>query len=397
MRLSVFIQMTAGALLCIAVHGSNMAMAAVDAKEFDLDKNGKIDPGDEATAYLKHINSELYQKIDKNKDGVIQPEERKRYFGKLDEKVSDRLVEFDQRRGARSGIPVSEANATFSKQSAKPSSLGGFLIREKHEDVTVLKDAKEFKKADGALLSFARDVDAQENTWTAKGVVMRPFRVSTGKIPSTKDGGLTAYTIVPSIAFDRVNKSKNKDKEVNSLVFRLGSEFEYQGGGFLPSQYFRANLGYATDSDFRSAIPVAELQWEPVHYIWGIGTSRDLPGGFLEYRLRAIAHAEAGTTLDAGEKSNLKEDDAFVRIGPKLEVEFWPTAKALERLSVNLKWQFLKGLTGEPSASRLFEAGLKFALDEAGHAQLQAQYRNGDVPLTKEETEEFLVGLGIKF
>ena len=117
----------------------------------------------------------------------------------------------------------------------------------------------------------------------------------------------------------------------------------------------------------------------------------------MEYRFRGIMHAEVGTVLNAGEKPTLDEEDKFVRLGPRLELEFWPTAELLERFSFNLKMRYLWGLSGGPSTSHLWEAGLNFRLDENGHVQLQGEYRNGEVPLTNEQTETFLVGLGVKF
>ncbi len=69
--------------------------------------------------------------------------------------------------------------------------------------------------------------------------------------------------------------------------------------------------------------------------------------------------------FNAGTNTKLKEDDAYYRLGPKLTLELWPTFEWLERLSFNVNWAYLEGFTGSPSASHLFEAGAKIALDRA--------------------------------
>lgn len=372
-------------------------VAALDATDFDFNGNGIIEPGEEAIAFFRHVSSLVYRQVDTNKDGEIQPDERRAYHRYIEAEVEDLLDEYEQRRGNRSGIPIIETNSVFLSSTDRRTSFGGLLIRERHEDVTVLQDPSQFRRAKGAVLSFLRDITKNENTWTARGAIIRPFRKSTGKTPTSNETILTSYSVVPSISLDRVNKSKNQQYEVDSLVFRLGTEFEYGGGGLFELQYFRANLGYSTDTHLRSSVPIAELQWEPVMLDWGIGTSRRLPGDLIEYRFRGFMHVEMGTVLDSGEKPTLDEKDKFVRLGPRLELEFWPTAELLERFSFNLKTRYLWGFSGVPSTSRLWEAGLNFRLDESGHVQLQGEYRNGEVPLTNEQTETFLFGLGVKF
>jgi len=372
-------------------------VAAVDATDFDFNGNGIIDPGEEAIAFLRHVNSLLYREVDSNEDGEIQPDERRTYHRYSDGDVEDLLDEYEQRRGDRRGIPIAEAGSVFQGPTAKRNSFGGVLVRERHEDVTVLQDSSRFRRAKGAVLSFLRDVTENESTWTVRGAILRPFRKSTGKAPTTKETILTSYSVVPSISLDRVNKSKSQQYEVDSLVFRLGTEFEYGGGSLFELQYLRANLGYSTDVNLYSSVPIAEFQWEPVKLDWGIGTSRRLPGDSMEYRFRAIMHSEMGTVLNAGEKSTLEEGEKFVRLGPRLELEFWPTAELLQRFSVNINMRYLWELSEGPSTSHLWEAGLSFRLDQNGHVQLQGEYRNGEVPLTNELTESFLVGLGVKF
>ena len=47
--------------------------------------------------------------------------------------------------------------------------------------------------------------------------------------------------------------------------------------------------------------------------------------------------------------------------------------------------------------SQLLTAGLNYPLDAFGQFSLSAEYRNGDVPLVQDKTDELTVGLRIKF
>ena len=375
---------------------SNIA-AALDAKDFDFNRNNSIDPGEEAIAFFRHFASSVYRDFDRNKDGIIQLTEEKEHLREIEEDVEDLLDEYNLKRGTRDAVPVTEINRSYGQLASKPNSLGGFLIREKHEDVTVLNYPSQFRRAKGATLSFSRNIGENENMWTLRGAILRPFRKSTDRAPNSSKMVLTSYSFSPSLSFDRVKHSKNHENDIDSLVFRLGLEIEYGGGGLFQLQYFRINLGYATDFDFGGSVPVGEIQWEPVKSGWGIGTSREFLCGLLEYRFRGILHAEAGTILKADEKSTMEEDDEFMRLGPKVELVFWPTAELLHRVSLSLKMRYLWGLTGNPTTGKLWEAGLNYRLDDKGHVQLQAEYRNGHVGFTEGESETFLVGVGIKF
>jgi len=385
------------AVAALAAFPAHVALSDIDAKDFDFDKNGTIDPGPEITALLRHANSKIYGQMDKNKNGIIEASEKKKYEENLNLLVQDNLDEYASQRGERPALPVVEARKIFTPQKPKRTSLGGLLIREKHEDVTVLDKGKSFEKATGTILSFTRDIEQSNTAWTARGAVLYPFRIPLKAYPDFNATVLTAYSIVPSVSFDRLKNSKDDSKDVNSLTFRLGSEFEFGGGGLFDLQYARANLAYATDFDLDTKVPAVEMQWEPIKSDWGIGSGRDISGIPLEYRVRFIAHSEWGRTQDTGGNANLSDDETFVRVGPKFELELWPTVEGLERFSSHVKWSYLRGLTGEPENSDLLETGLTYRLDAAGHAQVEASYRNGETPLIKRDVEAFHVGIGVKF
>jgi len=372
---------------------------AQNAKDFDFNKNGQIDSGEEADAFLKHVNSVLYREIDKNKNGKIEQSELDAHEKEVGNKVSVNREEFQRYQNAQNGMNFRLADKSFVNKPAKPNSLAGFLIRRNVEDITVLNDPVAFGKASGALFGFTRDMRKDNDMWQARGVVMYPWRwENKGAAPSSTAMVFSATSLAPAIAFDRMTNEVQPDNEVDSLIFRIVTESEFIGGPVFQGFYLRLNPFYATDFDFRSSQAGGELQFDPLFDFLGLGgVAYDLPCLPISIRPRVILHLEGGDTLDAGVNQKLKEGDWFLRIGPKLELEFWPTALWLQRLSFNVKWTFLEALHGSPLSSYLFEGGARLRIDPIGHAQIELNYRRGEVPLTQEEVNTFILGINVKF
>lgn len=387
-------------VLCISC---TTAVVAQDAKDFDFNGNCQIDPGKEAEAFLKHAKDNLYRTIDSDKDGQISDAERDSYERAARKSIAEWLCDYDVLRDGRSGLPLEEANSAFSPQFKKEPAekkraawQENVLVRRSHEDVAILSEAKDFKKAEGSQFAYTRDYEDDNDIWQARGAVIYSQVVSTGFSPTRSMGGITAYSLLPSVSFDRVSNRNNRDKDVDSLVFRLGTEIEYSGGSsLLESQYWRANIAYASDFSFDSEVLALEAQWEPVVLGWGIGTSRAGLGDAIEYRWRGIVHAEVGRTLDTGDKTNLEEHETFFRLGPKLRLELWP--RAIERLGIAVGWSYLEGVEGHPDSSELFESNLNYRLDESGHFMFTLSYRQGEVPLSQDDVKTLSAAISIKY
>lgn len=372
------------------------AGAQINPADFDFNKNGQIDPGPEAEAFLKHVNKQLggvFRAIDANKDGKIDNAERDAFEAKAQDAIAEDLVDFQDVLGKRSGIPVADVEDRWGlAKEPEPLSLFGFQVRRKYDDVSASEagNSRRFRDATPALFSFARDFQTDNSVWEAHVSLLYPLRM-TGK---AGDPDALSVILVPSVSLDKIS-SENKKGEVDSLTFRLGSEAETRG--FLPAmelQYFRLNLAYATDTRFDSAVGAVEFEWEPVILRAGLHSRRRVADLF-EYRARTILAAQAGRTFDAGRKENLEEDAHFVRVGPKLELTVWP--RVIERLSAGVAFQYLAGLVGKPDHAYLLDAFLNFQLDARGHFSLQVAYQKGRVPLTEEDSNAFSVGIGVKF
>lgn len=370
----------------------------VEAKDFDFNRNGLIDAGKEQEVYIKHVESEYYRVADLNKDGHIDENEKEKYEKALGDEIDLVAVDFDFIRDEGDTISIEDADEIVYKPKPQASPIGNLRIRREYEDVTVLQEIEKFSAVKGALFAYSSDLQNTNDILQARGAVFYTFKKFTELAPDREKTGLTGYSINPGISFDRVTNSNEdkKDKDVNILAFRLGSELEFSGGRFVDNQYLRNSIVYQTDFDFDTDVLAFEAQWEPKKLYWGIGVSRDILNSTFAYRLRTILHTETGSVIDSDDEESIGDGDFFLRIGPKVELNFW-SKKFLKRLGLNIKYEYLAGLAGDSGSTDLFETGLTYRLDEVGYAVLELNYRNGEIALTKENIELFTLGFGVKF
>ncbi len=368
-------------------------------EEFDADGNGLIEPGSEITALLKSTITVPYAGIDTNRDGKVDRQESEALDRKLDEEISFRLGEYMDLLGGASGMPIADVNRFIGglPTSAPPEASGNgrLLVRRDYENIGVMGQSKDPSTVKGAWAAFTKDYENRNDIWQIRGTAMYLLRSETGLAPSGDKGGVTAYSFVPGISFDRVSNSNERYTDVNSLTFRLGSEVEYMGGGFFDAQYWRLNFAYATDFDLESGVVALEAQWEPVDTDIGMGVARSVPGGLFDFRWRPILHAEGGRVIDRGDKYWLVEDESFFRAGPKLHLDLWPLF--LERVRIGFDWQYLHGFSGYPVHVRLFEGDISYALNDKGNYAVGLSYRKGRLPLTFEKVDDLTLGLSVKY
>lgn len=374
------------ALAIFLVSAPTNAQPIPEILEFDANGNGRIDPEETTPEFLNFINKVFMP--------ALAPDGRQAAEAPETEAVDVASQTDAENDSAESQVAVGGTAAPKKKGSISTK----LLLRRKVEDVSLSKDAKALDAADGAVISYTSDYKQETEEWQVQGALLYPIRYDTGRELVEGKRVLSAYTFVPSAAFDRKFHSTDTGSEIDTLAFRLGSEWEVSGGRIFPRQYLRIAPVYATDFEFESAVVAGEMQYEALKESWGLGAPRLCFWENFKCQWRAILHLEGGKTLDAGDKSNLVEDEEFLRFGPKLSATVQPTWKSLERLELKLSWFYLEEmLSDEEGASDLFESALSWRLDDNGHLRLRAQYRHGDLPLTRDKVSIFTTGLEVKF
>lgn len=340
------------------------------------------------------------QRYDANHDFVVTPveEENHRYL------AGREFERFVRKHGDKNSYSVAEVRKHFGVTiEEKKKFESKILIRSDFNDVLpeedlTSKDQKATrKKLTGALFSYARDIQNNQDTWSAKGAVIIPLQWHTFEPYTRESGAWTKYGLIPSISFDRVTNNKDESKEVDSLIFRVGAFAEYGGGAFTDYQQLRVFASYGTDFDFRSRTPAAEFEWEPVKsfgQVFGIGMIRPVKDDVFAYRLRTFLHAEYGEVQEAGDKAGVKEE-VFFRAGPVIELTLDPFFTELFACTISYSYYF--PFSGPRDRNYNFKVEPQLFLDEAKHFTLKASYERGGLDLTKEFVNTFSVGIGVLF
>jgi hypothetical protein len=264
-----------------------------------------------------------------------------------------------------------------------------------------------------AILSYAYNQLKATDTWTAQGSLIAGIFLHGEPPPGEQNylPYLSEVLLTPSVTFDKITGSGATQKP-DSLVFRLGSLFEFpglrlsdaadSGDPALVTQFVRLNFTHATDWEFRSQILGGELEWEPVPIgIEFLPLDRwlALRGPLLdqfEVLFRAYLHGEAGSILNPGQKKDLASiPGEYARAGFHVEASLKPIH--FKRLTLSTSYEDFESMVASSPSEHMFITGAQWALDDKGTISLTVQYRNGRLPLTLDKVEDFTAGIGLKF
>ena len=383
--------------ILITVAGmSNAVSASKSAKDFDT--NGRL--GLQAEEYTK-----LCDHVASNQTDVEH----------FRDKCLQTFSSFEFNNPNETGFPTDVANKHFFPGAIEKLKFGsftekgdiwnrgspGFVVRRKHEDISIhqatdaLDGIHGLKVAEGALFSYTFDFKNDGDIYQAHGVVSYPlfWERNDAAVPEF-DPYLGQILLLPSVSFDRVENDVNPRKDVNSLAFRLGTEFRLKRFLFS-TQYLSMNAVFNTEFGFDTSIFAGEANWRFVARELGIGQAvpRD-PSSFFYFRWKPQLHFEWGYVTDSGGNANLRNDQEFARFGPQIHADLWVG----DRTKLYANFEYYASLTNSAKSSHLLETGLEFSLDpETNHWTFGVEYRHGKIPLKLDETETITAGLGIKF
>ncbi len=393
----------------VAVVGlSTAAMASgspIYVSEYDSNKDRFISKGKEFNAFALAINPVPLAALDPDKDGYVSDSENEGFAELKRQRVESLMVDLGDKqiysfaelaaRGPNIFTHRSEQDSEPEPEPEKKEEWAWYL-RSSREDIGTLKAALPVAKASPALFSFARSYADGESAWSAVGTLMGIKKVADYPI-ADEDGGLSAIYLIPSLSFNKIDTNGNAAKEVDSLIFRFGTEAVFLGD--QKAAFVRANPTFATDTDFRSLVGGFEFQFEP--YVNGsvIGSAQSHFNGGLQYLLRPMLNVEAGCVFDAGRKANLQdhEDNFFTRVGPQLHLDMWSDIPWLERFSLTLSYSHLEALGNGVESGGFFDSSLSYRLDKEGNIMLTTKYQHGEVPFIQDSVDTITVGLGVKF
>ncbi len=279
----------------------------------------------------------------------------------------------------------SEADVTQEPEQS-PRTAWGLLIRESPDDVALQDGKVGLGRSRGAQLAMTEDMANESRVMSVKGAVLRPFML----------GSESRHWLLPSVQINRLTNETRPESEIDSVTFRVGSEFFFDTRQFgVDSLYLRVNPLVTTNFGFDVDVRALEMQLEPE---WG---SSDL-GIFkrfvpVDVNWRLLFQSEYGEVKDAGQRLDLRAGDQFARAGAKVNLDLRPREGwLLDGLVGAVEYEWHQDLGGDLRARKLFTIGLSYALEELEGVTLETRYIKGDSSVALENEETWTVGLGIK-
>ena len=384
---------------------------------YDTNGNGRLDTNarprgpSELEVFALHQCQTIYAKLDQDLDGAISPAELAAYqaAAAADNRLNKTLefVMADGREAARDA-PIDVAEDRTKPAAAKPFSRvetsQGFLIRKDYHAASILSkppktDPASLRPEGRALLSYVKDNRADDQTLSARGAVVAFHRWSffgdTQPLPT-----MTAAAVGGGIEFDRTISSSDSTKEVNALTFRLDGDVEFASLSPFSLDYFKLSPNVTTDFDFKSAQIGIRAEYSPVENILGIGVSRRIPGLAdlpLEFRWQPTLRVDYQRVLDDGGQPTLIDKNDFFFIGAAIGAQIFFDFKPLERLSLDANYLGMTDLANDAGGFDYLDVSANWALDQARHFSLTANYRTGREPRTRKKVDQITIGFGVQF
>jgi hypothetical protein len=368
------------------------------------------------------------------------PEEvegRLKYEGKLKKKPKITFQDFEAKMGhqkdytdeqvqsylaAYQGEVPGGTQADVKKSGYQgPKTFPWLRLRRSYKDILTAEDpsqgeagAKKFDDLQGALFSYARDLNTDVDTWSAEMAVLAPFSWATGFAPVPGDGlQLARYGLVPSFSWNRITTSGDPKKEIDTQIYRGGVFGKWESGyEQLNALTLRGFVSYANDNIHDASVRALEFEIEPfsdlaqrlrVGYRVILWAAKDDPEhqhdtAILAYQFRAVLHGEYGERRREGSDFTGTEYD-FFRLGPQLQFDLEPLF--ISNLSLGLRYKYMLSLSGQNPHDSLFNADLEWALlkdpENQRRLTLKFSYVNGGLDLTQARAHTLLIGLGAAF
>lgn len=278
--------------------------------------------------------------------------------------------------------------------------------------------------SDGAEFGWNRNNITAADSWSANGVAYFPMLFQSTLARQ--------YLFVPSVEFNRDTSTDGTANEINSLIGRLGLEFNWVNDREIPGlekgYVIRTALGYQTDFDFASGQWILDFQAEKVDEEQGIGVfspredaadpaRREAAASTARRQILGIEEMPRKITIapilsfasieDIAGKESLEqlEDMTYATIGAKIgldyELAFLRHTRFLAGFSSTKIGAEYRVWTTIGSSSQSFDyidAHLIMPfLGTSDKLTLKAFYRYGDTPDTLERVDMLGLALTAKF
>jgi hypothetical protein len=220
--------------------------------------------------YQLHLINSAYRSCDANRDGAFQPDEllcydalpiKASYLPPPPAKPSAPLIE-----ASVQASPKARSASLRAAEDAKPDPLAAsnrtrLIVRRSRDAIGSFTSPKPFADAAGAEFAWADERIADNEVWSAHGIVAAPFE-HRGQV-LRDDPYIATLTLAPYVNFDRVSNSKSTDEDVDNLTY--GGVFEAGFANvFAATQYLDISGEVVSSFAGEAKNWSIDLAWQPV-------------------------------------------------------------------------------------------------------------------------------------
>ncbi len=396
----------------IAIFAFILPSAAIGAtlselSKYDLNRNGRIDTGDEIRVYAMHQAKPLLAKYDTGPiDGKLDGEELaklKRDLEVVPEKDPNFLVTvgYLQSEAEREhGIPLTQLAEQKPAPSGGPCKSGqGLYIRRDRADISVYNNSIDKSAAKGASLSYTNDrlsgSEVAEIHGTASYVAARDPCVERPAGTSISEPFVSGYALAGWVSADGTFSS-NRSTEKSALKFGVDAQAEVFSGAIFDAQYFTLSPYYQTDFRGDASAYGMTASWEPFLLSWKLGGSYQQVSPWFDFFWQLKAESDVLHVAEVG-LTSLRPGADYAWQGGTVRLNAFPFPEFLSyRLSFitvyNYYWDAKSG-----DEIWFVNPALAYNIVEDGSTSVSLEYKKGTEKSTLKETDRYVLSLNYKF
>ena len=366
--------------------------------------------------YELHRANPAYRSCDANRDGAFQPEElacydalpiKASYLLLPPVRPSSPIIDTSVEAAANTATTSARAKNDAAADPLAASNKVRLIVRRSRSAIGSFADPTPFAKAAGAEFAWADDRIADNEVWSARGIVAASF-VHEGQV--VRDNPyIDTLTLAPYVSFDRVSNSTKTTNDVDNLIY--GGVFEAGFANvFGATQYLDISGQLVSSFAGESKNWSIDLMWQPVGGVSNEGgntifsymaTPRPI-GRYFFVTLSPKLQAQYVSDLsDASAQPIFAEHNEALRAGPAVTLALdgarfdyipWWVRRMHYEITYGWLYDLLSGRDYE-----LLDTSLTFALDPAGHLGLTFSYRNGQLVATGQDVDQANVALSVSY
>ena len=402
-----------GCAFAISCSVGSLSYAQIDERyvnvpvKYDRNGNGNLDRGSELEVYLIHQRNPVLAKFDIDLNGELSGGEVIKMNKAARERLDDDLLDVEDYLEIKpDGITVVEGpSANTPKPSVRTNQVtSGFFIRNAYTTVSVLsevprQDTGSLRTSTPATLAYTRDNQADSDQLAISGSTFG-FRRWSFQKENKPLRNLQAAALSGGVVFDRTISSAEDANEADSLALRINGDAVFNRWPVFNDHYLTLSTMLTSDFDFDSALLTGGIRWQPVHNPWAIGgvaREFEIANSALAFRWQPSIDIEYQRVVDDGGQAQLQEADDFLFVGPLFSAQLFFDFAPFNGAFLNMDYRLMVDALGNAGSFNFIEASANFPLDSTNHYLLNFRFRDGNLPTTRQEVDDSLIGIGVRF